>query len=89
MNEPSRPVWIGSLLWPKVLRGHRMSLAQGVTRLVFLLIGVAIAVGIYQASLWLLTICYEVEAIGPLLCRRLTALPGASRDRRHSTGSRP
>ena len=71
MNEPSRIVWIGSLLWPKLLRGHRMSLAQAVTRLVFLLIGVGIGVGIYHASLWLLKICYEVEAIGPLLCRRL------------------
>ncbi len=48
-----------------------MSLAQAVTRLVFLLIGVGIAVGIYHASLWLLKICYDVEAIGPLLCRRL------------------
>ena len=71
MEKPTRLVWIGSLLWPKLLRGHRMSLSQGITRLVFLLIGVALAVGIYHASLWLLKICYEVEAIGPLLCRRL------------------
>ncbi len=69
--DDSRIVWLGTLLWPKLLRGHRMSLPQAITRLVFLLIGIGIAVGIYHASLWLLKICYEVEAVGPLLCRRL------------------
>jgi ABC-2 type transport system permease protein len=29
------------------------------------------ALGIYQAACWFLGLCYEVEVIGPLLCRRL------------------
>jgi len=51
-----------------------MSAGQKFTRFIFAVIGVAIAVVIYLGSAWFLELCYQVEAIGPLLCRKLMDL---------------
>jgi ABC-2 type transport system permease protein len=68
------PVWLGSLIWPALRGSRRMSRGQAFTRLVFVLMGLGIAAGIYFGSAWFLGLCYQVEAIGPLLCRRLLDL---------------
>ncbi|MBW2732098.1 MAG: hypothetical protein JRH20_06860 [Deltaproteobacteria bacterium] len=65
-----RAVWLKSLLWAK-LRPERRPLAQKLTRLVFIVFGLAIATGIYFTATWFLDLAYHVEVIGPLLCQRL------------------
>ncbi len=71
---PTRPIGLWHLLGPKI-RGHgRVSRGQLFVWIVFGLIGVGIGVGIYQGSAWFLQLCYQVEAVGPLLCRRLLDL---------------
>ena len=67
---PPRLVWLGSVLWPK-LRTGRPTRGQVVVRGLFALIGLLVACGIYAATLWFLRLCYGLEVIGPLLCRRL------------------
>ncbi len=67
-------VGVWGLVWPK-LRGHgRASRGQKAVWLIFSLIGIGIAVGIYFGSAWFLKLCYDVETVGPLLCRRLLDL---------------
>jgi ABC-2 type transport system permease protein len=66
-------VWLLNVLRAKVAP-PRLGVAQWLTRTAFILTGVAIAVGIYIGSRWFLQLCFEVEAIGPLLCRRLLDL---------------
>lgn len=68
-----RPVWLLSILRPKLAR-PRLSPGRAVTRGVFMLAGLAVAIGIFFGSRWFLELCYQVEAIGPLLCRRLLDL---------------
>lgn len=70
----SRVVWLGSVVWPKLLRSHRIGRGQLLTRLVFFVAGLAIAGGIYAGAVWFLDLCYQVEAVGPLICRRLLDL---------------
>lgn len=67
---PPRLVWLGSVLWPK-LRTGRLTRGQVVVRGLFALIGLLVACGIYAVALWFLRLCYGLEVIGPLLCRRL------------------
>ncbi|MFH1131084.1 MAG: hypothetical protein V1754_07095, partial [Pseudomonadota bacterium] len=76
MNESqtARSVWLGSVLWPKAVRNRSLSLGHRLTRLVFVVIGLLIAIGIYVTSVWFLKFCYQTEAVGPLLCRRLLDL---------------
>jgi ABC-2 type transport system permease protein len=64
-----RPVWLATVLWPKLR--VRTPLGQRIGRAVLALVGLAIAVGVYAAARWFLQLCYEVEVVGPLLCRRL------------------
>jgi len=74
LAEPAprrRPVWVGMLLRPGWLRSRRLSRGQGVARTAFLLVGVGIALAIYFTAVWFLGLCYQVEVVGPLLCRRL------------------
>jgi ABC-2 type transport system permease protein len=73
MSPPAlaRPVWFGALLRPGWLRSLRLSRGQGIARASFLLLGVGIAVAIYFIAVWFLELCYQVEVVGPLLCRRL------------------
>ncbi len=73
-GEAPRDAWLGQVIWPKLILGRRASVGWKITRVVFCLVGVGIALGIYQGSLWFLQLCYAVEAIGPLLCRKLLDL---------------
>lgn len=43
-------------------------------RVVLVMIGIVMALGIYGGARWFLKLCYDVEVIGPLLCRRLLDL---------------
>lgn len=63
--------WAPALIWPRLIWSRRLSTHQAVTRAAFLIIGVAIALGMYAGSVWFLRLCYGVELVGPLLCRRL------------------
>jgi ABC-2 type transport system permease protein len=63
--------WALSLLRPSVLESRRVSRGQAATRIAFALLGLAIAVGMYAVAVWFLRLCYQVEVVGPLLCRRL------------------
>jgi len=67
---PARLVWLGSVLWPK-LRLQRATGGQLGVRVVFTAMGLLLALGLYAAALWFLRLCYGIEVIGPLLCRRL------------------
>lgn len=69
----TRPIWLCSIVRAKLVN-PRLSPGQVATRLIFVVTGLAIAVGIYFGSRWFLDLCYQVEAIGPLLCRRLLDL---------------
>jgi ABC-2 type transport system permease protein len=66
-----RSIWVGELLRPGWLRSRRLSRGQGIARTSFLLLGVGIAVAIYFTAVWFLDLCYQVEVVGPMLCRRL------------------
>jgi ABC-2 type transport system permease protein len=49
-------------------------MGQRLTRWFFVLMGLAIACGIFFSARWFLDLCYQVEAVGPLICRRLLDL---------------
>jgi ABC-2 type transport system permease protein len=72
-RRDTQPVWLFSVLRAKLVP-PRLNAGQWLTRAAFVLTGLAIAVGIYIGSRWFLQLCFEVEAIGPLLCRRLLDL---------------
>lgn len=59
------------LLGPSWRRAGRASRRQLAVRLTFLFIGLGIAAAIYGVSVWFLRLCYGMEVVGPLLCRRL------------------
>lgn len=59
------------LLGPAWRRAVRVSRRQLAVRMLFLVLGFLIALGIYQISVWFLGLCYGMEVVGPLLCRRL------------------
>jgi ABC-2 type transport system permease protein len=59
------------VLGPKLRWRPAPGAARSVARWAFGLVGVLIALGIYGAAVWFLRLCYDVEVIGPLLCRRL------------------
>jgi ABC-2 type transport system permease protein len=59
------------LLGPSWRRASRASRKQLAVRLTFVLLGLGIAVSIYEVSVWFLRLCYGMEVVGPLLCRRL------------------
>ncbi|MBK8479855.1 MAG: hypothetical protein IPL40_01550 [Proteobacteria bacterium] len=67
---PERLIWLGTLLWPK-LRPQQLTRGQLGVRWVFVAVGLLLALGIYAAAVWFLRLCYGIEVIGPLLCRRL------------------
>lgn len=70
-SSPDRQTWLWTVVWPKVLRAGRASTGQRITRAIFVLVGLAIAYGLYRGSVWFLGLAYKVEVIGPLLCQRL------------------
>jgi ABC-2 type transport system permease protein len=74
MSAEQARTWLGSVVWPK-LRGERgLSAGKRFTRIFFALMGLGIALGIFLGARWFLELCYNVEAIGPLICRRLLDL---------------
>ena len=74
MTQRTRSVGVWDLLWPKLRGQARVSRGQKIVWLIFTFIGVGIAVGIFYGSAWFLDLCYGVETVGPLLCRRLLDL---------------
>lgn len=72
--DPGRPVGLCLVLGPLVRGRGQVSVGQRIAWLVFGLMGLGIAVGIHFGTAWFLELCYGVEAIGPLLCRRLLDL---------------
>ena len=59
------------LLRPRWLRARRRSSRERIVQIGFALIGIFLAAGLFAVSHWFLSICYQVELIGPLLVRRL------------------
>ena len=66
-----RQVWFLTVVWPKLRRLGRGSSGQRIARLIFLIVGLLIAYGLYRGSVWFLHLAYGIEVIGPLLCQRL------------------
>lgn len=62
---------LGQVLWPKLRWRPTPGAGRATMRLAFGLFGLLIAFGIYGVAVWFLRLCYGVEVIGPLLCRRL------------------
>lgn len=60
-----------AVVWPKLRLSRGAGRGRRVARVLSLLVGVAIAFGIHEVALWFLRLCYDVEVVGPLLCRRL------------------